>query len=817
MFKFFKNKKLNKKIENTKAIAKEKKIANIEEAISDLAATYDDSSLQTLYSCSVQKTPKDFIVKQYNLDGNLVNVALDSLDDEFSDNASSGNLEEAINDVYQMQKAGQEVIFSYYAKQGFIGFNNCSILAQDWLIQKAIDAPCEDAVAVEYKISSNEKEITDEEKDIMQKMKNVSDDTDGFNIRKVLKRAASNKRKYGQSLVVPLIDEVDYSLPFNIDAVKTKSYKGMAVVEPIWVTPVLDTEAITNPLSKRFYQPTWFKMSNGTLVHYSWVIFNTYGELSDILKPTYYWGGIPLPQLLYEQTYAAHKTAKEAPMLAQSKRLNYAEVNVNSLLFDKEQRKSLKFMSWLRNNFGWLMIKPDQKIGQLDTTLTDFDSITMLSYQVVAAISGVIATRLLETSPKGWQSSGSYEEKQYKNKLKEIQNGDFNPILDLHYRLLAKSEFDLNKRYIIHFEEIDTPTAKEAAEIRQIDANTDAIYIQAGIISADEARAKLREDETSPYNALEEEMPETEGDLFGEEGGSLTKQSPFSLDEWFTVHPNGKENEGRPVYAEGGESKADAIKRRFGETGKGKNLNPQNNTNNENNVKPNNIHKNISETKTSERKNGKGNSQENTNSSISSKEVIKQSANFVNSLNEDEKTAIKVYTDDNEYTKINGYLRGDLKTLNKNNQKTIETLNNIMEKAEIQNDMTLYRGVRPDFVEKALNDKSFKQKFKNTYFEQPTEADIKLMKDHFIGKHFTEKGFMSTSYDKTKALEHEIMLTVRAPKGTKAINVSPLSTHDEAEMLINKGYTCKISDMQIFNSPNGGKRWNFIIDLEKND
>lgn len=39
----------------------------------------------------------------------------------------------------------------------------------------------------------------------------------------------------------------------------------------------------------------------------------------------------------------------------------------------------------------------------------------------------------------------------------------------------------------------------------------------------------------------------------------------ITADEWFTVHPNGKENEGRPVYAEGGESKAEAIKRRFGD------------------------------------------------------------------------------------------------------------------------------------------------------------------------------------------------------------------------------------------------------------
>ena len=133
---------------------------------------------------------------------------------------------------------------------------------------------------------------------IMQKMKNVSDDTDGFDIKKICKKFAENKRKFGQSICVPLIDDVDYSLPFNIDAVKHKKYRGMTVIEPIWVAQTLDTEAIINPLSKRFYQPTWFRLPNGTMIHHSWVIFGTYGTPSDILKPTYYWGGIPLPQLL---------------------------------------------------------------------------------------------------------------------------------------------------------------------------------------------------------------------------------------------------------------------------------------------------------------------------------------------------------------------------------------------------------------------------------------------------------------------------------------------------------------------------------------
>lgn len=477
-----------------------------------------ETDLNALYACSVQKTPEDFLIKKFDLAGNAVNIAFDEADTELAEyETEAGGLAEAINDVYKMQAAGQEIIFTYYAQQGFIGFNNCAILAQDWLIQKAVSAPCTDAIAVRYKINCDDKDLMSNEQDIMSDMQKLSDDKTRFDIKKICRIFAENKRKYGQSICIPLVESADYSNPFNIDAVRPGAYKGMAVIEPVWLAPVLDIENTVNPLSSRFYQPSYFRLPNGVMVHHSWCIFNVYGTVSDILKPAYFWGGIPLPQLLYEQVYAAHKTAKEAPMLAQSKRLNYVEVNPNALLFNRTKRDEIKLMSWLRSNFGWLLIKRDQKIGQIDTALTDFDAVTMLGYQIVAAISGVIATRLLETSPKGWQSSGSYEDKQYIKLQKSIQEDDFAPILDFHYRLLAKSKYNLDRRYIITFDEIDAPGAKEAAEIREINARTASAYIQAGVIGPDEERKLLRQDENSGYNALPEDMPETGPDIFGEE------------------------------------------------------------------------------------------------------------------------------------------------------------------------------------------------------------------------------------------------------------------------------------------------------------
>lgn len=481
------------------------------------------ANLQKLYECSVQRTVANFYIQQVNINGATVSVALDSLE---------GCCDvKGIQQLYQPNFVGEEIIFTHFAANGFIGFNNCAILAQDWLINKCIAMPCEDAIAINYDINLDDEDITDEDKDIICKLKQISEDKDKYNIKGVCQEFAENKRKYGQALCIPLVDGADYSNPFNIDSITPNSYKGMVTIEPIWLTPVLDIESTTNPLSPRYYRPTWFRLPNGQEIHYTWFIFNTYGDIPDILKPTYFFGGYPLPQQLYQQVYAAHKTAKEAPMLAQSKRLNYVEGNLNAFLADEEKlTREVNLMSWLRNNWGWLLIKKDQRIGQLDTSLTDFDAVTMLGYQIVAAISSVPSARLLETSPKGWQSTGSYEDNNYKKLQQAIQRLDYCPILNFHYRLLAKSKYNIDKHYCCVFDEIDTPTEKERAEIRELNSRTDMNYIQAGVISPDEVRDVIRSDVNSGYNALAEEM-EGEGaeeDIFGEpDGGSENTQSPF--------------------------------------------------------------------------------------------------------------------------------------------------------------------------------------------------------------------------------------------------------------------------------------------------
>lgn len=488
-----------------------------------------DVKREELLACSIQKTHLDF--KPIAQKG----VAMDA-----AAGKECATFNERTKDIYTIRQPLNDIIYTHFATQGFIGFQACAILTQNWLINKACLLPTKDAIRPDYNISfKTQEDVEEEDKDKIAKMQALSDDKQRFNIKGSAQIFAEKKRQFGQSLAYPIIDGVNYEEPFNIDAIKPNSYKGMTVVDPVWYNVELDQEAIMNPESLRFFKPTYFELPNGTKIHYSWVCFGVNGEVPDILKSTYRFGGYPIPQLIYERAYAAEKVANEAPMLAQSKRLLVADINVAAYLTNTEETvEKLKAISQFRDNWGVMTKRPGDSVQQIDTSLTDLDEVIMTQYQLTAAAAGITATKLLETQPKGFNSTGDYEDDQYKLTLTSIQEDDYAPFMEMHYRCLAKSMYDMDKEFNVHFEEIDTPTEKERAEINGIKAQTISTYLQSGIITEEEARNNLIKDPDSGFNDITDELPEGEGvnepsffDDEDKEGNGNTQQNPFSMDD----------------------------------------------------------------------------------------------------------------------------------------------------------------------------------------------------------------------------------------------------------------------------------------------
>lgn len=467
-----------------------------------------------LLACSIQRTPKDFVA---NIPKGCA-----------MDDANSDNLK--LQSAYAINGQVNDIIYTHFATQSFIGFQACSILTQNWLINKCCTLPPQDAMRPEYELSYKTAENEELDKDFLTEIKEESDSDTSFNIKHCAQMFAEKKRQFGQVVAYPIIEGADYSIPFNIDAIKPNSYKGMTVIDPVWVMPILDSEATSDPTSPRFYRPTYYQMPSGQKIHYTWIIQGVNGEVPDILKPTYYFGGYPIPQLVYNRVFTAEKVANEAYMLTMSKRLTVVDANLNTYLLNQSKAEAdMRALSYYRDNWGVIVKRPDSSIQQLDTSLTDFDEVLMSQFQLVAAAAGITATKLLETQPKGFNSTGDYEDKQYKMLLTSIQEDDFEPLLKLHYRVLAKSKYNKDLDFGITFQPIDTPTEKELAEVNEINARTNATYINAGVISSDECRDILVKDETSGYNNLTGEAPD-DMDLFSDEEEE-TKQDVENTEE----------------------------------------------------------------------------------------------------------------------------------------------------------------------------------------------------------------------------------------------------------------------------------------------
>lgn len=420
----------------------------------------------------------------------------------------------------------------------FIGWDACAILKQNWLIDRAIGIPAGDAVAPGFTLAyadgddnaadkdGNGEISREEQRKHERHLRQLLNSVDDYDIQKVLVKAEETKKTFGYALVVPEVEGADMSIPFNPDGIRRKSYKGLAVVEPMWITPQFDAAGYS-PGSLHFYEPEYYLIAgrSGQLIHRSWVVKLVNSPVPDRLKPVYFYGGVPLTQQIFRRVYCAETVANEAPMIAMTKRLLAVEGEVTNAVANPELfREHMSLFTECRDNFGVAMTERGSNLHQIDTGLTDFDQLITTQYQLVASIAQIPVTKLLKVQLKGFDSAGTYEMEDYIQSLNTIQKNDYTPIIRRHIALFNASENGLSEKFTVNWNPVDVPGEKEKAEIRMLTSQRDVILISSGVISSEEARERMRNDADSLYTSLPPEMPDLELEDPDENGN-------------FTVHP----------------------------------------------------------------------------------------------------------------------------------------------------------------------------------------------------------------------------------------------------------------------------------------
>lgn len=408
---------------------------------------------------------------------------------------------------------------AWYAGQGFIGYQTAAMLAQNWLIDKVCTMPARDACRHGYELTVNDG--TEVDPDILSYIRKQDKK---FGIKRQCTEFVRFGRIFGIRIAMFMIEGIDYEAPFNPDGIAPGSYKGISQIDPYWITPVLDQQAASKPASPDFYEPTWWTIGNRRIHRTHLIITRNGDEMADILKPSYLYGGVPVPQKIMERVYAAERTANEGPMLTMSKRLTVLKCDAGAAVANLPAFESK--MSWwtnLMNNFGVKIIGDDEEVSQFETSLADIDTVIMTQFQLVCAAGEVPATKLLGTTPKGFSATGEYDESSYHESLETIQEHDMAPLIERHHICLMRSavmpKFSLATPIEIEIDwnATDSPTAKELADRNKVKADTDKVWADAGAIDGTDIRNRLIADKDSGYNGIDPVVPGGPGDRDAEQ------------------------------------------------------------------------------------------------------------------------------------------------------------------------------------------------------------------------------------------------------------------------------------------------------------
>lgn len=327
--------------------------------------------------------------------------------------------------------------------------------------------------------------------------------------------------------------EIDTPLLIDKRKVKKGSLKRITVVEPTWVYPNLYSS--TDPLSPTFYKPqSWYVMAKS--VHQSRLLTFVSRPVPDILKPAYAFGGLSLSQMAKPYVDNWLNNRQSVADLLQSFTVFVLKTDMATLLMGggaEDLNNRADVFNNYRRNSGLMMINkgdgqadPGEELTNVSAPLGGLNDLLSSSQEQMSAVAGEPLVKYLGVTPSGLNASSDGEIRVYYDAVSATQERLFHAPLTTILQLVQLNVFgDVDPDISFEFIPLWQLDEAEIAEARKADAEVDGIYVDHGILSAEEVRTKLASDKNSPWANLDvsdvPELPETGGeggDPFAETG-----------------------------------------------------------------------------------------------------------------------------------------------------------------------------------------------------------------------------------------------------------------------------------------------------------
>lgn len=409
---------------------------------------------------------------------------------------------------------------SFVENTGFPGFPTLSLLGQLPEYRSMHERLADECIRMWGKVVSSGDRDDDECQAIMAELARID-------MPAVIRQAVIHDQAFGGAHVYFKIkgDKDARDLPFLLQpySVPKGSFEGLRVVEPYWVTPNYYNSI--DPTAADFYKPSsWWMI--GTEVHATRLQTIISRPVADMLKPSYSFRGISMTQLAmpYVDNWLRSR---------QSVSDTLKQFSVSGVRTDLQQallpgagtslQNRAELINRYRDNRNILFLDlATEEFFQVNTPLSGLDALQAQAQEQMSAVCHIPLVILLGITPTGLNASSEGEIRVFYDYVKGYQKNVLQSLMMNVLRVVQLSLYgaidpDISWEWTPLYQMTDL----EAADVRSKNAETDAKYIENGVVRPDQVTKRLSNDPNSGYAGIDDESID---DIPDEDIGAITER-----------------------------------------------------------------------------------------------------------------------------------------------------------------------------------------------------------------------------------------------------------------------------------------------------
>lgn len=310
----------------------------------------------------------------------------------------------------------------------------------------------------------------------------------------------------GCALYMVVNDGQSQDKPLNIQNIRRNSFQKLRVLEPSYLIPM-----VTGIEEPELYQLFGINGENLVIHKSRLLIFKGLETTQRKKVELNYWGGSKVQRSI--EPIIGSDTAINAivNMLTETNVNVYKLDGLTDLAIDdadEDAIKRIQIIDTMKSYLNALVLDAKDDFVKVNNDFKDLHQIDNATLIRVSGSAEIPATLLFGKSPDGMNATGSADFRAFYNRCKRIQTDKVEPKLEILITVASMSENSkIIEDVVISWNPLEQETKKEIADTRKVDADTDAVYINANVITKEEVRKALRE-KNPRYSFLKEETNE---------------------------------------------------------------------------------------------------------------------------------------------------------------------------------------------------------------------------------------------------------------------------------------------------------------------